>query len=71
MKITEKEFNAETGEETITEREETASEAAERIAIATARSQQVAAEQVVTDAKASRDAKLAKMGFTLAEIENW
>ena len=28
-------------------------------------------DKAVTDAKASRNAKLAKMGFTLAEIENW
>jgi len=32
---------------------------------------QLAAEQEVLAAKASRDAKLAKMGFTAAEIENW
>jgi hypothetical protein len=37
----------------------------------TVKAVQLAAEQSVTDAKASRDAKLAKMGFTLEEIENW
>ena len=31
----------------------------------------LAAEQAVIDAQASRNAKLAKMGFTAAEIENW
>ena len=39
--------------------------------IADQESAQAAAEQAITDAKASRDAKLAKMGFTQAEIENW
>jgi hypothetical protein len=32
---------------------------------------QLAVEQAILTAKASRDAKLAKMGFTAAEIENW
>ena len=32
---------------------------------------ELSAEQSVADARASRDAKLAKMGFTAAEIENW
>ena len=38
---------------------------------ATADAAKIAAEQAILIAKASRDAKLAKMGFTATEIENW
>ena len=31
----------------------------------------VSAEQIAINARASRNAKLAKMGFTAAEIDNW
>ena len=68
-----REHNTATGE--IIDREmndaEFAQYTTDQQAQATAQAEQVAADKVVTDAKASRDAKLAKMGFTLAEIENW
>lgn len=65
--------NAETDEVIDREMNDTefAQYTADQQAQATAQAEKVAAEQVVTDAKASRDAKLAKMGFSLAEIENW
>lgn len=37
----------------------------------TAEVERLVAEQAILDAKASRDAKLVKMGFTLEEIANW
>ena len=65
--------NCETDEVTTREMNdaEFAQYTADQQAQAKAQAEQVAAEQAVTDAKASRDAKLANMGFTLAEIENW
>jgi len=64
MKIIEKEFNALTGEETITEREETAQEQAERKA---AEAKLVAA-QAEAAAKATAKADLlAKLGITAEE----
>ena len=44
---------------------------ADQQAYATEQTEQIAADKIIIDAKASRDAKLAKMGFTAAEIENW
>jgi len=64
MKITEKEFNAETGEETITEREATA---AEKKAIEKAQADYVAA-QAEAEAKATaKAALLTKLGITAEE----
>jgi hypothetical protein len=64
MKITEKEFNAETGEETITEREATA---AEKKAIEKAKVDYVAA-QAEAEAKATaKAALLTKLGITAEE----
>jgi len=58
-----------------TEREMTADEfathTADRLAQEKIIAVRLAAEQAIIAAKASRDAKLAKMGFTAAEIENW
>jgi len=61
MKIIEKEFNAATGEETITEREETAAEKAERLKIEEARS---AADATAILKAAEKAALLTKLGIT-------
>jgi hypothetical protein len=58
MKITEKEFNALTGEETITEREETAGEKAERLA----------AEKLVAERKAEAEVKAAQKAALLERL---
>jgi hypothetical protein len=64
MKITEKEVNAITGEETITERDETAAETKARLDYAKA----VAAEQAEVTAKATaRQAILDRLGITADE----
>jgi hypothetical protein len=64
MKITEKEFNALTGEETITERDETAAETKARLDYA----KEVAAEQAEAEAKAAQKAALLdRLGITEAE----
>jgi hypothetical protein len=66
MKITEKEFNVQTGEETITEREETAAETKERLD----RAKAFAAAQAEAETKlAARQAVLAKLGLTAEEAE--
>lgn len=64
MKIIEKEFNALTGEETITEREETAAEKAERLKI----EKWIAEQTAEAEAKATqRQAILARLGLTEEE----
>ncbi len=64
MKITEKEVNAITGEETITERDETAAETKARLDYAKA----VAAEQAEAQTKAeARKAILDRLGITAEE----
>ena len=61
MKITEKEFNVLTSEETFTEREETAQEKAEREAVQA----RIAATQAEAEAKATaKAALLAQLGIT-------
>ena len=61
MKIIEKEFNALTGQETITERDETAQEQAEREAIEA----DVAAKKVEAEVKATAKAELlVQLGIT-------
>ena len=64
MKITEKEFNVETGEESITERDETAAEikAREKLEAQYA----LAAEEAQTKA-AAKSALLEKLGITAEE----
>jgi hypothetical protein len=64
MKITEKEFNVITGEETITEREETASEKKQR-ELAEIKAKEFEAE-LATKATAKADL-LAKLGITAEE----
>jgi hypothetical protein len=64
MKITEKEFNVITGEETITERDETAAETEARLK----REEERATAQAEAAAKAhERSALLAKLGITEEE----
>lgn len=66
MKIIEKEFNAATGEETITEREETAAETKARLE----RAKELAAAQAEAQAKeAARSAVLTKLGLTVEEAQ--
>ena len=64
MKIIEKEFNVLTGEETITERDETAAEKKSR----EARAKEVAAEKAEAEARATaKSALLSKLGITAEE----
>lgn len=64
MIIIEKEFNAITGEETITERDETAAETKERLD----RAKKIAAKQAENAAKENaRQEVLAKLGITADE----
>ena len=66
MKITQKEFNIQTGEETITERDETAAETKARLDHAAA----VAAAQAEAEAKATaRQAVLDRLGLTAEEAQ--
>lgn len=65
MKIIEKEFNVTTGEETITERDETAAEAKARLDHA----KEVAAKQAEADANAAaKQAVLEKLGLSAEEV---
>jgi hypothetical protein len=64
MKIIEKDFNVLTGEETITERDETAAEAKERLE----RAKELEALQAEADAKAAaRQSVLDRLGITAEE----
>ena len=66
MKIKEKEFNALTGEETITEREETAAEKK----IREARAKEIAAERAEAEIKqAARQAIADRLGLTPDELK--
>jgi predicted nucleic acid-binding Zn-ribbon protein len=66
MKITEKEFNALTGEETITERDETAAEKKLR----EVRKKELAAEIAEAEAKESaRQIILDRLGLTADEVK--
>jgi len=65
MKITEKEFNALTGEETITERDETAAEKKQRELFA----KEVAARQAEAEAKQTAKQAIAdRLGLTADEL---
>lgn len=66
MKITEKEFNALTGEETITEREETAQEKAYREAFIAKQAKLKADDEARANAKA---ALLDRLGITAEEAQ--
>jgi len=66
MKIVEKEFNAETGQETITEREETIAEKKAREAF----EKEVAKQQAEVQAKATaRQAIADRIGLTADELK--
>lgn len=66
MKIIEKEFNALTGEETITERDETAAEKKAR----ETRAKEIAAELAEAEAKQiQREAIAKRLGLTSAELQ--
>lgn len=66
MKITEKEFNVLTGEETFTEREETAQEKLEREAVQT----RIATDLAEAEAKAAaRQAIADRLGLTADELK--
>lgn len=66
MKIIEKEFNALTGEETITERDETAAEKKAR----ETRAKEIAAELAEAEAKAAQRQAIAdRLGLTADELK--
>jgi len=66
MKIIEKDFNVQTGNETITERDETAAETKKRLDLA----KEIAAAQAITDATAAAKASLlARLGITADEAK--
>jgi hypothetical protein len=66
MKIIEKEFNVQTGQETITERDETPQEEASRLE----RAAELAAAQAEAEAKATaRQAVLNRLGLTAEEAQ--
>ena len=68
MKIIEKEFNVSTGEETITEREETAQEKTKREAWELEIAQMQAEAEAKAQAKAAAEAKLAALGLTTDDL---
>jgi hypothetical protein len=69
MKIIEKEFNALTGETTVTERDETAAEIAEREALELELAQRQTLEAEAAAAKVAAQAKLAELGLTTDDLK--
>ncbi len=69
MKIIEKEFNAQTGKETITERNETADEKKERQDFIAKQAELAAEAEAKAQAKAAVQAKLAALGLTISDLE--
>jgi hypothetical protein len=69
MKITVKDFNIETGIETIIEREETEIEAKNRIEHEAERTKRVALETEAEAARAVAQAKLAALGLTTDDLK--
>jgi hypothetical protein len=66
MKIIEKDFNVQTGKETITERDETAAETKSRLDLA----KEIAAAQAKAEANAiAKAALLARLGITADEAK--
>jgi len=66
MKITEKEFNVQTGKETFTERDESTAETKERLDLA----KEIAAEQAEAEAAATaKSALLTRLGITADEAK--
>ena len=68
MKITEKEFNILTGEETITERDETAAEKKERLDYEKEIAAAQAKAEAKAQAKATAEGKLAALGLTTNDL---
>ena len=68
MKRIEKEFNAITGEETITERDETAAEKKEREAFEAKAAELATLQAQAEAAKAAAQAKLAALGLTTDDL---
>ena len=68
MKIIEKDFNIQTGEETITEREETAQEKAKREAWELEVAQIQAEAEAKAQAKLAAEGKLAALGLTTDDL---
>jgi len=68
MKITEKEFNALTGEETITERDETAAEKKAREVFIAKQAELTAEAEAKAQAKATAEGKLAALGLTTDDL---
>lgn len=69
MKITEKTFNALTGEETITERDETAAETADRLELEKKIADDLAAKEKVDAAREVAQTKLAALGLTADDLK--
>ena len=69
MKITEKTFDASTGEETITERDETATETAERLALVKKIADDLAAKEKADAAREVAETKLAALGLTADDLK--
>ena len=69
MKIIEKEFNASTGKEIITERDETAAEEAERKAFEAEIAERAILQSEAHAAKAAATAKLAALGLTSDDLK--
>jgi len=68
MKRIEKEFNALTGEETITEREETAAEKKERELFIAKQAELKAEAEAKAQAKVAAESKLAALGLTTDDL---
>lgn len=68
MKITEKEFNVQTGEETITERDETVAEKKDREKLLKEIAAAQAEAEAKAQAKATAEGKLAALGLTTDDL---
>jgi len=68
MKIKEKEFNIQTGQETITERDETAAEKKSRETRAKEVATELAEAEAKAQAKATAEGKLAALGLTTDDL---
>jgi hypothetical protein len=68
MKITEKTFNAITGEETITERDETPEETAYRLELEQKNADNLAAKEQADAARKIAQNKLAALGLTVDDL---
>jgi len=69
MKITEKTFDASTGEETITERDETAAETANRLELEKQLAENLAAKEKADAAREVAQTKLAALGLTADDLK--